>query len=361
MLIPDTLLETLNANGLQKFQALRSDAVSAVTERFYAVHGSAYERFGSRGRQACREDLAFHLDFLHPVLEFGLLQPMLDYLSWLASILNERGIPVEHVAQSLDWLAEFYAAHLEVSDGLIVTLALQAARTNFLDADNAILAPPKSHESWPEMEAFEVALLSGDHFTALSILNSYIDRGHSLVEIEHRIIQPALYLIGEKWQSNQVSVAQEHIATAIAHLVMTAGLLRSIPQSSIGKRVLLACIEGNNHAVGLRMVADAFQLDGWEVQYLGANVPTSALVRQIVEWHPDLTGLSVSFAHQLQTVKQVIVQLHERLGDDRPVTIVGGLAINQYNQLAEMVGADAYCTDARAAVLFANQMIKRQR
>jgi methanogenic corrinoid protein MtbC1 len=107
------------------------------------------------------------------------------------------------------------------------------------------------------------------------------------------------------------------------------------------------------------MLADAFQLDGWEVQYLGANVPSSALVGQIAEYRPDLVGLSVSFAHHLQTVKQVIAQLQQRLGDGRPVTMVGGLAINRYNQLAQMVGADAYCADARAAVLFANQLFIR--
>lgn len=355
----DTLLETLDAEALQRFQALRSDAVSAVTERFYATHGSAYERFGVSGRQACREDLAFHLDFLYPVLEFGVLLPMLDYLSWLASVLTERGIPVEHVAQSLNWLAEFYATHLDAPDGLVVARALQTAKINFLDADHALLEPPKSHEPWPETDAFETALLAGDHLIALNILYGSIDEGHSLIEIEHHIIQPALYMIGEKWQSNQVSVAQEHIATAIAQSVMTAGLLRSVPHSATNKRVLLACVEGNNHAVGLRMLADAFQLNGWEVQYLGANVPSSALVGQIAEWRPDLAGLSVSFAHHLQTVKQVIVQLQQRLGGDRPVTMVGGLAINRYKQLAQMVGADAYCADAQAAVQFANQILNR--
>ena len=355
----DTVLETLDTEALQRFQALRSDAVSAVTERFYATHGSAYERFGARGRQACREDLAFHLDFLYPVLEFGLLLPMLDYLGWLASVLTERCIPVEHVAQSLNWLAEFYAVHLGAPDGLIVARALQTAEMRFLDADYPLAELSQSHEPWPETDAFEAALLAGDNRVALNILYGCIDQGHSLIEIEHHIIQPALYIIGQKWQSNQVSVAQEHIATAIAQSVMTAGLLRSVPQSATNKRVLLACVEGNSHALGLRMLADAFQLDGWEVQYLGANVPSSALVGQIAKWRPNLVGLSVSFAHQLQTVKQVIVQMQKRLDSDRPVTMVGGLAINRYNQLAQMVGADAYCGDARTAVQLANQMLNR--
>jgi methanogenic corrinoid protein MtbC1 len=121
--------------------------------------------------------------------------------------------------------------------------------------------------------------------------------------------------------------------------------------------VLLACVEGNNHTIGLRMVSDAFQLAGWDVQYLGASVPTRALVGQAAEWKPDLIGLSVSFAQQLRAVKEVVAQLGDRLGNTRPAVIIGGLAINRFNRLAKMVGADSWSADAAAAVVYANQAL----
>ena len=119
-----------------------------------------------------------------------------------------------------------------------------------------------------------MALLAGCQREALAVVNRCIDSGHSLVDVELHVIQPSLYHIGEEWQANRVSVAKEHMATAIALSVMTMGLLRSPPPAAIDRRVLLACVAGNHHAVGLRMVADAFQLAGWDVQYLGADVPT---------------------------------------------------------------------------------------
>ncbi len=182
-----------------------------------------------------------------------------------------------------------------------------------------------------------------------------IDGGRSLIDVELHIVQPSLYDIGDEWQANRVTVAKEHMATAIALSVMTIGLLRSPPPATIGKRALLACVEGNDHTVGLRMVADAFQLAGWDVQYLGANMPTSAIIRQAADWQADLVGLSVSFAQQLRVVKDVIRQLRERLGEARPAVIIGGLAINRFNRLAEMVGADACGADAQAAVAYANR------
>src|SRR5580692_2240931 len=114
-------MRTLGPDGLQRFRLLQADAVSAVTERFYALHGSAYEQLGQRGRMACREDLVFHLEFLAPALEFGLLQPMVDYLSWLGSVLAARAIPVDCIAQSLDLLDEFFTAHMDATDAGTVT------------------------------------------------------------------------------------------------------------------------------------------------------------------------------------------------------------------------------------------------
>ena len=93
----DHLPRNLGVEGMRAFRALQADAVSVVTERFFATHGSLYERSGQRGRDACREDLAFHLEFLRPVLEFGLFQPMVEYLCWLGEVLAVRAIPVTHV------------------------------------------------------------------------------------------------------------------------------------------------------------------------------------------------------------------------------------------------------------------------
>lgn len=355
-----TEIKALDADGLGRFQALRVAAVEAVTKRFYATHGSAYERFGTRGQDACREDLAYHLDFLRPVLEFGLLQPMVDYLCWLASILTARAIPAEHLAQSLDWLAEFFAGHMDAPHGSSVAAALQAVRTGFLEAGTAPVTPPRLHEPWLEASAFEAALLAGKQPEALAVMHRCMDNGHTLVEVGLHVIQPALYEIGEKWQANRISVAQEHMATAMVQSLMTVGLLRSPPPSPTNKKVLLGCVAGNDHDVGLRLVADAFLLAGWDVQYLGANVPTVALVRHITEWKPDLVGLSVSFAQQLPAVKAVVAQLVERLGNSRPALIVGGLAINRFNRLGDLVGADGFSVNAPTAVIAANQILRKK-
>jgi methanogenic corrinoid protein MtbC1 len=349
----DIDVSTLGAEGLWQFRLLRNDAANAVTERLYALHGSFYNQFGLRGRTACREDLAFHLEFLQPVLQFGLLQPIVDYLCWLGDVLAARAIPVDHLAQSLDLLGDFFAEHMDTTEAHLVTAALRAARTRFVQAQaQGTLVPlPTSPEAWPQAAPFEEALLAGSRHQALTVVNHCFDSGRSLIGVEQHVVQPSLYHIGEEWQANRVSVAKEHMATALALSVMTTGLLRSPPPVSINRRVMLACVAGNEHSVGLRMVADAFQLAGWDVQYLGADVPTAAIIGQAVEWRPHLVGLSVTFAQQLPVAKEIIAQLAGSFDNSRPAIIIGGLAINRFSRLADMVGADCFGADAEAAVI----------
>lgn len=351
---------TLGPDALQRFLALRSAAIDAVTERFYATHGGVYAAFGERGRQACRDDLAFHLDFLRPVLEFGLIQPMVDYLRWLAVVLESRDIPAEHLPLSLDWLAEFFSARMHDGGGAIVAGSLARTKAQYLlpdDAPTAIYA--HMPQPWEECAAFEDALLAGDRHGAGALLDRCLDLGHSLVEAELHMIQPALYSVGRQWQNNQVTVAQEHLATAISQTVMNLGLLRAPVPAANGKRVLLACVEGNHHSVGLQMVSDAFQLAGWDVQYLGGNVPTRALLQHVERVQPDLLALSVSFAHDLHVVRTITARLHEIHGNKRPAVIIGGLAINRFDRLADRLGADGWSPNAGAAIARASQIGSR--
>ncbi|MBY0242468.1 MAG: cobalamin-dependent protein [Burkholderiaceae bacterium] len=343
----------LTPAGVQQFHASRADAIRHVAEKFQADPAGIYARYGERGREACREDLGYHLEFLRPVLEFGIIEPMVDYLRWLANVLSSRGIPSEHLLLSLDWLGDFLATKMEHADGqtVLATIACVTARFTATEHNELTDHDRMMPLAWAESAAFESALLAGDRHRARSLFEGSLDEGHSLVDVELHLIQPALYAIGKKWQTNQVTVAQEHLATAISQSLMMQGLVQAPVFASNGKKILLACVESNHHALGLQMVADAFQLAGWEVQYLGPNMPTAALVQQVQSYAPHLIGLSVAFPQHLKAIKEIVPKLDLAMGLERPPVLLGGRAINQFNRLADQLGANAWSPDAGSAVI----------
>lgn len=342
---------SISPNGLEKFNQFRFSAIETVTARFYSAFAAEYERFGAPGRKACREDIEFHLQFLRPVLEFGLLQPYTDYLSWLGEVLASRNISSTHLPQSLTWLGEFFLETIPGPDGQVIAKALTIASTHLgLQREPMPVSTLGNNEVLEQHQSqLENALLQGDYRTAQTIINNLQDAGHSIIEIDVCLIQSALYNIGEKWQNNLVSVAQEHLATATAQTVMANAFTRINLPPANGQKALFACVEGNHHAVGLRMVSDAFELRGWDVQFLGANVPIRALLEQINTWKPDLLGLSIAFPHQLNAARETIKAIRERFGVGRPSVILGGLAINRFQPLAASLGGDAYAQDAASA------------
>ena len=148
--------QTLSPSGLLQFQELRTEAINTVSVQFCDGHEASLRSFGPRGRDACREDLAFHLEFLRPVLEFGVLQPMVDYLVWLNSVLTARGIPSEHLALSLDWLGEVFAERMSAEHGAVVAKTLELAKARFLAAPiGRASSSPLRTAPWPELEGLE--------------------------------------------------------------------------------------------------------------------------------------------------------------------------------------------------------------
>lgn len=142
---------------------------------------------------------------------------------------------------------------------------------------------------------FAEALLAGDGAHAEAIALRAREAGLSVPAVHGRVITPALYLIGHRWETAEVTVAEEHLATVICHRVLARlhGTLRDVPRVKRA-HVMLAAPAGQRHAIGLRMVADVLEGAGYAVTYLGADLPSEALGHAVRRHRPDVLGLSLT-------------------------------------------------------------------
>jgi methylmalonyl-CoA mutase cobalamin-binding subunit len=141
-----------------------------------------------------------------------------------------------------------------------------------------------------------------------------------------RVIAPAMWRIGCLWEQGAIAVADEHLATALTHRVMA-----SVYGSSFGRaasrpgRILLAAVEGQRHALGLRMAADVLELGGYEVNYLGGDVPLDALLSAVDSRGPDLVGLSSTLTSDISSLEAAVSKLGEVFAET-PI-LLGGQGI----------------------------------
>lgn len=335
----------------ERLGSAAAEVVEDVLVELYRLHPEWKARFGPRWRDQCREDLHDHNEYVRTCLDTGYVEPFEDYARWLASVLEGRGISPEHLAESFELLSIAWGTRLDPSDHATVAMVLRAGIAA-LERSEPYEPAYYRHlpEAMPVTMSLTEALVAGDRMSARRIMFEPLEQGRPLVDVAVGLVQPAMYEIGRLWQSSRVSIAQEHLATAITESLLAQAFAAAEFAVPIPRKALFACVQGNHHVLGLRVVSDAFELEGWQVQFLGADTPTQSLIHQVDRFGPDLLGLSITMPSQVPTARELLGQLRAELGSRRPAVLVGGLALNQLDGLWRDLGADLWGADARAAL-----------
>jgi methanogenic corrinoid protein MtbC1 len=197
-------------------------------------------------------------------------------------------------------------------------------------------------------------LLQGDSSGSLQLVNHSVQTIADLKHFYLDVVCPVMYRIGLLWERNNISVAEEHVATAIVGRI-TASLypLFLNVDAYRGKAVVTA---GPNefHELGARMLTDFLEMEGWDATYLGANKPQEELLAILKQNKPFMVAVSVATVFNLDRARQTIemIKTDPEIRDIR--IMVGGLAFSSMPQLWHDIGADGYASDANEGALSAN-------
>jgi methanogenic corrinoid protein MtbC1 len=194
-------------------------------------------------------------------------------------------------------------------------------------------------------ERFDAAVARADVDAALAVVQELLDAGQDPVAVMVDVIAPVQTRVGQRWQSGDWSVAQEHAATSVAVSALEAVTRATQPSGRSRGRVVIACAEREWHAVPAMIVAGALRAEGWQTMLLGASTPTSRLSSYLQDLGPDVSAVSCSVAAGLPNARGFI-QASTMAGI--PV-LAGGAAFGPDSLRADRLGATAWAADARGA------------
>lgn len=200
------------------------------------------------------------------------------------------------------------------------------------------------------------AMHQGSGRLADKVVEQALDQNISANRIYLDIFQNTAYEIGRKWQRNEFSVAQEHLATAIIEREMSDLRPYFKPVRARAKKMVLGAVDKELHRVGMRMVADFFEQDGWEVYYLGAAVPTDTFLSIARDFHADLIGLSAQMIYHLPAVMEFVKEADRRGMGGIPI-LAGGYPFVQNPTLYQNLGVRFGGANAQEALKIANEII----
>jgi 5-methyltetrahydrofolate--homocysteine methyltransferase len=204
------------------------------------------------------------------------------------------------------------------------------------------------------MDDLRAAIKRGDQEAVKVGLDALLDEGHSAGELLDVMIE-SLREVGEAFSRGEAFVPEMLIAAE----AMQAGsdhlgpeLIKSSGGTKLGK-FMIATVSGDLHDVGKNLVALVFKGNGFDVVDLGVDVPASSIVAACEENRPDIVGLSALLTTTMPAMAEAVQAVKTKYPGVK--VMVGGAPITK--GYADRIGADAYSSDAAAAVEVARKLI----
>lgn len=196
-------------------------------------------------------------------------------------------------------------------------------------------------------------LLRGDHGEATRIVLSEEERGIALSTIYGDLIQPALTEVGARWSAGILTVSQEHEITELMRDLIAETSLRRISQIFDGPIALAACVEGERHEIGLRMIGGLLRAHGWTVHYLGSDIAAPFLIEAVARRNPNVVLLSATIEERLPSLQTSVAAI--RQSGHNPFVIAGGQIAIHHASAIRSWGAEPIIDQHPAAAL--NQIL----
>lgn len=163
----------------------------------------------------------------------------------------------------------------------------------------------------------------GEEAAANVFITAHLE-GKPLTEIIDRLVCPAMRKIGELWHRNEISVAQEHLATRT--VISALYKLRSalpVPEMKNGLAVCCA-MEGDFHELPTLLTQIAIENEGLEVINFGASTPLYSLADEVVRHSPNFVCISAAVINDLERLSRDYKDFREKTARLEIPILLGG-------------------------------------
>jgi len=341
----------------------KQDIIQNHVNQALAKLNSIYDFMGNYPLQVIGDHNGNHTLFMNSVFRLKNYTLLVRMLVWEYRAYHAHGLSYDYFAYGFPEWRKAVMLNMSQAKGLEIALVYQWIIEHHLDfiqlAESVDYKFLKYNKDQEVVDIFVAHLINGEYQACLAISEAYyLTDVDNLVDFYVEVIEQSLYEVGRLWETGHISVAQEHLATAIVNRLMLIHFLRAGLVEASKPKVVIVAAPNELHEVGASMVADLLQQHGWEVDYLGANMPKEDLLKYLRESKPYILGISVVMPYNLASVREIIDSIRRDTSICGIKIMVGGVAFKHSEELWRQVGADAYAVDGHAAIKIAGQWLE---
>ncbi|MDN4616633.1 cobalamin-dependent protein [Paenibacillus sp. PsM32] len=328
-----------------------------VTQMQYRQQPDLMQRFGSNGRIRTKQDSLYTISYLAESVLMKSPSLFMNYISWLKVLLNGYRVSEQDLLVNLHAIKKalqksFDHPHksnvIDYLDMGIHHVQTSESQTSYM-LDTSLLGK--------EAKQYLDCLLRTERKEAYALIVHLLENDTPIKDIYIHIFQTVQYEIGRLWQIGDINIAQEHFCTAATQSIISRLYPYWISAGEERYRLVAACVGEEQHEIGIRMLADFFEMEGWNTYYLGANVPDHSLLQSIVHHQADVIAISATMTFHVHLVQDLIEKIRAEESTRDVKIIVGGLPFNIDRELWKRVGADGFAPDANEAVEIATSLV----
>ena len=328
-----------------------------IVKKQFKSQGEFNSYYGESEFKKYIEDTEYSLSYLFEAIEASSPDLFADYITWEKIFLVNLGIPEERLKERLEVMEDVIIKNLPPEKSSIAVRYIEGSIDNLPKPSNYTSYINEDKPLVKLLEQYLEFLLNGDRHSAGKMIIEAVDNGISVKDIYLHVFQSSLYEVGRLWQENKITVAQEHYITAATQLIMSQLYPYISNSKKTGKVLVATSVSKELHEVGVRMVADFFEMDGWNTFYLGANTPTESIIQTIISKKADLVLISATISSHIGEVMDLIRTVRRCAECRDPKIIVGGYPFNVDSNLWKKVGADGQAEDAETAIEMAEKLV----
>jgi methanogenic corrinoid protein MtbC1 len=258
-------------------------------------------------------------------------------LRWVRSQMNE-GLTISRVVAMLDTLRD--------SNGPV-----------WIDTEDK-LSTIRSDSPMPPsglVQPLFQALIDFDADRADEILEQAFSM-YTMPSIYVELIAPTLIEIGEAWHRGEIFISTEHYSSTYLRGRLL-GILNAYPHRLDMPMIFLGCAPGERHEVGILILAVILRQQGYNVIYLGQDLPVDDLVKAAIQEHPAMICLSATIPSTALLLREYQPRLAQ-IENPAPIFGYGGRAFDQDPELRRVVGGYYLGSDPRDAMNMINNLIR---
>ena len=283
-----------------------------------------------------------HADFMYNIFLTKDVQNIHDTYIWAYQTYHAKGFNFRYFYLELIVWRESFVAHNKKSLTPIIELYTYLISLHDYFVQHATSTHHKTPKNIDEniYNKFLNAILKPDINEAISVSNDFIKTDEDIKSFWEHIILPALYSIGNKWASAEISVGEEHTATSICQRVMTEHYSKIIKHIQNSKKILVTTSPNELHEVGARMLADILELNGYDITFLSSHSTTEEKLNIIELEEIEFVIISTTIVSNIVKTQDIIVQIRDRFKDNCPTIIIGGQAFIKNSNASKLIKAD---------------------